>query len=149
MRLAPEAEACDVPDRFTIAIDLEGVLISNAVSQFPRPGSRAFLIACRQAADRVVLYTSVPSDRAAEIVERLVTEGYLPDDPFDAIVHAPSSVKPLGGVADVLFDDAADVAPGEEDRLVRVAGYDPTDVDDTVLTSLAARVPELLRSLTA
>jgi hypothetical protein len=137
-----------MPDRFTIAIDLEGVLISNAVSQFPRPGSRAFVAACRQAADRVVLYTSVPGDRAAEIVERLVAEGHLPDDPFDAIVHAPSSVKPLGGVADVLFDDAADVAPGEEHRLIRVASYDPTDLDDTVLTGLAGRVPDLRRSLT-
>jgi hypothetical protein len=136
-----------VSDRFTIAIDLEGVLISSAVSQFPRPGAGSLVAACRRAADRVVLYTSVPGDRAAEIVARLVAEGHPPEAPFDAIVHAPSSVKPLHGVADVLFDDAADVAPGEEHRLVRVAGYDPTDVDDTVLTGLAGRVPEFRRAL--
>jgi hypothetical protein len=138
-----------MPDTFTIAIDLEGVLISNAVSQFPRPGACVFVSACRQAADRVVLYTSVPGDRAAEIVARLVAEGHLPEAPFDAIVHAPSSVKPLHGVADVLFDDAADVAPGEEHRLVRVAGYDPADVDDTVLIDLADRVPGFVRALPA
>lgn len=134
-------------DRFTIAIDLEGVLISNAVSQFPRAGAGSFIAACRRAADRVVLYTSVPGDRAAEIVARLVAEGHLPEAPFDAIVHARGSMKPLDGVADVLFDDAADAAPGEEHRLVRVAGYDPADVDDTVLTALAGRVPDLRRAL--
>lgn len=134
-------------DPFTIAIDLEGVLISNAVSQFPRPGSRAFVSACRQAADRVVLYTSVPADRAADIVAGLVAEGHLPPDPFDAIVHAGSSMKPLERIADVLFDDAADVAPDEAHRLVRVPGYDPTDAADAVLTDLAARVPVIVRTV--
>ncbi|MFN8722219.1 MAG: hypothetical protein ACK5YI_15455 [Rhodospirillales bacterium] len=121
-----------MPNPFTIAIDLEGVLISNAVSQFPRPGAGLFVSACRRAADRVVLYTSVPAERAADTVGRLVADGHLPPDPFDAIVHAQASVKPLVGVADVLFDDAADVAPGEEHRLVRVAGYDPIDDSDTL-----------------
>jgi hypothetical protein len=34
--------------QLTIALDLEGTLISNAVSQFPRPGLFTFLEYCHQ-----------------------------------------------------------------------------------------------------
>lgn len=69
-----------MPDRFTIAIELEGVLISNAVGQFPRPVSRVFVSACREAGDRVEPYTSGPADRAADIVA-----GFDPTDATDAV----------------------------------------------------------------
>jgi len=31
-----------------LALDLEGVLITNAISQFPRPGLRQFLTQCEE-----------------------------------------------------------------------------------------------------
>jgi hypothetical protein len=128
----------------TIAVDLEGVLISNAVSRFPRPGAAAFVTACRLAGDRVVLYTSVRAELARQIIDEMVAERLLPPEPFDAIVHAPGSTKPLIGIADLLFDDAAGVGPGEEDRLIRVPEYNPADDDDRVLFELAANVPQMV-----
>ena len=40
-----------------VAIDLEGTLISNAVSQFPRPGLYYFLEYCYKNFDRLVIFT--------------------------------------------------------------------------------------------
>ncbi len=128
----------------TIALDLEGVLISNAVSRFPRPGLSQFVSACRRHADRLVLYTSVRSEVARSILDELVKEGLLPENAFDAIVHASGSTKPLAGIADILFDDAADVAADEQDRLVRVPGYDPMVIDDATLFELTNALPATL-----
>lgn len=38
-----------------IALDLEGTLISNAVSQFPRPGLFDFLTFCQGGCDRLLI----------------------------------------------------------------------------------------------
>ena len=43
----------------TIALDLEGTLISNAMSQIPRPGLFSFLEECRRLVERVVMFTTV------------------------------------------------------------------------------------------
>ena len=42
-----------------IALDLEGTLISNAVSQFPRPGLYSFLEYCQENFSRIVIFTAV------------------------------------------------------------------------------------------
>ena len=61
-----------------LALDLEGTLISNAVSVFPRPGLHEFLRFCHEAFDKVVLFTSVPESRARAILWFLVDEGFAP-----------------------------------------------------------------------
>ena len=61
-----------------LALDLEGTLISNAVSCFPRPGLYAFLEFCRDRFDRVVLFTTVPENRCRPILNALVDEGSAP-----------------------------------------------------------------------
>lgn len=61
-----------------IALDLEGTLISNAVSQIPRPGLWQFLEGCRSLAVRVVIFTAVSEDRFRAIAERLVEDGLAP-----------------------------------------------------------------------
>lgn len=81
---------------------------------------------------------------AADILAGLVADGHLPDDPFDAIDHAPSSVKPLAGVADLLVDDDPDVAPGEAHRLIYVEGNDRTATDCVVLVERAGRLREII-----
>mgnify|MGYP004712337163 CR=1 FL=1 len=43
-----------------LAMDLEGTLISNAVSQIPRPGLYQFLEAVNSKFDRLGIYTTVP-----------------------------------------------------------------------------------------
>ena len=48
-----------------LALDLEGTLISNAMSCIPRPGLFAFLEGCREMFARVVLFTAVLEARVA------------------------------------------------------------------------------------
>jgi hypothetical protein len=53
--------------QLTIALDLEGTLISNAVSQFPRSGLFAFLKYCHENFDRLVIFTAVNEVRFRSI----------------------------------------------------------------------------------
>jgi hypothetical protein len=61
-----------------IALDLEGTLISNAVSQFPRPGLYAFLEFCRQHFTCIYLYTAVHDEVCDAIRCTLVSESLAP-----------------------------------------------------------------------
>ena len=61
-----------------LALDLEGTLISNAMSCFPRPGLHAFLDGCRQSFARVVMFTAVAEDRVRPILDVLADEGSTP-----------------------------------------------------------------------
>lgn len=61
-----------------IALDLEGTLISNAISQIPRPGLHHFLEACRNLCGRVVIFTTVKEDLFYQIANTLTSEGFAP-----------------------------------------------------------------------
>ncbi len=61
-----------------IALDLEGTLVSNAMSIFPRPGLHTFLTRCLEHGERVVVFTAVSTPRARSIVELLANEGTAP-----------------------------------------------------------------------
>lgn len=63
----------------TLALDLEGTLISNAMSQIPRPGLYSFLKTCNHLANRVVMYTTVEEQLFREIAKRLCSEGFAPE----------------------------------------------------------------------
>jgi len=65
--------------RNVIALDLEGTLISNAMSQIPRPGLRAFLDDCRALSPHVVLFTYVSTARVRQIVSGLAAESLVPE----------------------------------------------------------------------
>ena len=62
----------------TIALDLEGTLISNAVSQFPRPGLREFLLFCAEQFERVCIYTAVRDEVCVPIIQTMVDEENAP-----------------------------------------------------------------------
>ena len=66
-------------DEMVIALDLEGTLISNAVSQIPRPGLWSFLEGCRSLAARVVIFTAVSEERFRAIAGVLVEDGFAPE----------------------------------------------------------------------
>jgi hypothetical protein len=68
-----------MPRETVLALDLEGTLISNAVSQFPRPGLHAFLVFCRDHFERVYLYTAVRDAVGEAIVRTLVCENSAPE----------------------------------------------------------------------
>jgi NLI interacting factor-like phosphatase len=57
--------------QLTIALDVEGTLISNAVSQFPRPGLFTFLEYCYQNFARLVIFTAVNEVRFRSIARTL------------------------------------------------------------------------------
>ena len=62
-----------------IALDLEGTLISNAVSQFPRPGLYSFLEYCHQNFHRVVIFTAVNELKFRQIAKTLIQQNKAPN----------------------------------------------------------------------
>jgi hypothetical protein len=62
----------------TLALDLEGTLISNAMSQIPRPGLFEFLGRCAALFPRLVMFTTVNEDKFRQIARLLVEEGKAP-----------------------------------------------------------------------
>ncbi len=70
----------------TIALDLEGTLISNAISQFVRPGLNDFLSFCHFYFKRVVVYTAVDERIFRQIARQLVLEKAAPEW-FEFIPH--------------------------------------------------------------
>ncbi len=114
-----------------IALDLEGTLISNAMSQIPRPGLFDFLEGCKAITDRVVIYTTVKEDRFRKIAELLVAEGMAPKW-FDSIeyINWGGKTKDLGLIPDniveasVLVDDFhIYVHKGQEKQWVEIKQF--------------------------
>jgi NLI interacting factor-like phosphatase len=68
------------PTGITLALDLEGVLITNAVSQFPRPGLREFLEECEKllGKEHICIFTTVPESLFRQIANTLVAEKLVP-----------------------------------------------------------------------
>ena len=141
-------------DTEVLALDLEGTLISNAVSQFPRPGLFDFLAFCRSAFERVVVFTAVPEERLRRIAATLVGEGKAPawfagveyiawSGPFKDLSFIPdASVEKC-----LLVDDSEGyVHPEQEEQWVRVRPFaSPYSEEDRDLE----RVMEVLRQLRA
>lgn len=64
-----------------LALDLEGVLITNAISQFPRPGLMPFLSQCEGLFGRenICIFTTVDEKRFRDIARRLVSDELAPE----------------------------------------------------------------------
>jgi hypothetical protein len=129
-----------------IALDLEGTLISNAMSQFPRPGLHQFLEFCHNTFERVVVCTAVSEERAQTIVKTLVECGDAPiwfSDSFEYVVWN-GQYKDLKFVTGVdihevlLIDDQeAYVHPEQRDQWIPVKEYEsPYPQDDNELVSV-------------
>lgn len=63
-----------------ITLDLEGTLISSAVSQFPRNGVRQFLDFCLSTKKELMWFTAVKTEKVHDIVNLFVEEGYFPEE---------------------------------------------------------------------
>lgn len=136
-----------------LALDLEGTLISTAVSQFPRPGLFHFLERCNALFERIVVFSSVPEHRVRQIARTLVDEGTAPAW-FRHLecVRWEGATKDLAFIGDcdvseaVLVDDLATyVHPCQLAQWVRIKPFEPPyDESDTglaeVLEELAQRV---------
>lgn len=126
-----------------LCLDLEGTLISNAVSQIPRPGLYTFLQSVSEVCD-LMLYTSVNSERVDAIRNLLIEEGVTPAWFADlCVIHPTDTIKPRARCARseamLLDDQAAVVAPGEESWWIPIAEYLPpySDRDRELVKALA------------
>ncbi|NJK75479.1 MAG: hypothetical protein HC942_17440 [Microcoleus sp. SU_5_6] len=63
---------------YVLALDLEGTLISNAVSQFSRPGLYNFLEYCHNNFCRIVIFTAVSELSFRKIAIALADAGKVP-----------------------------------------------------------------------
>lgn len=103
-----------------LALDLEGTLISNAVSQIPRPGLWDFLNYAGTSFDEVVLFTKVSRPMARRIALLLTEEGRVPGW-FTEVRYVEWTgatkdlrfVSPLLGQALLLDDHRPYVHPGQ------------------------------------
>lgn len=135
-----------------LALDLEGTLISNAVSQIPRPGLHAFLLECAARFSRVVMFTTVPEARFRAIARTLADEGAAPEwFPDLEYVRWQGPIKNLRFITDaplertVLLDDCGDVIhPAQMEQWIPVplfeSPYEESGcVLETVLEALSNR----------
>lgn len=137
-----------------LALDLEGTLISNAMSQIPRPGLFEFLSRCYELFPRVVMFTTVTEERFRNIARLLVEEEVAPLW-FSNIeyVHWHGETKDLSFIPGVqpgdtlLVDDFEKyVHPGQESQWLQVDFFDyPYEETDMglakILAVLEGRVP--------
>ena len=121
-----------------LALDLEGTLISNAVSQIARPGLFDFLEDCRKLFPRIVIFTSVNEERFRSIATLLITEGYAPNW-FAEIEYISWS----GETKNLIFVDGAlpeeillvdnyekYIHPGQESQWIKAPEFDYPYSDD-------------------
>jgi hypothetical protein len=133
------------PRPTVLALDLEGTLISNAMSQIPRPGLYEFLARCREIFPRVVMFTTVKEDRFRKIARLLVEEGVAPKW-FATVeyVEWQGETKDLSFVQGVSWDEVLlvddfekYVHPGQERQWLQVEYFDyPYEASDTGLAKI-------------
>ena len=136
-----------------LALDLEGTLLSNAVSVFPRPGLFEFLEYCRKNFDRIVVMTAVSERRFREVAQLLADEASAPAW-FCEIeyVEWDGGYKDLRTIstcspADVLLvdDQSSYVHPDQIDRWIEVAEFRPPyPAEGTGLKDVARRLAQHL-----
>lgn len=134
-----------------IALDLEGTLISNAMSQLPRPGLYGFLEGCRSICNRVVMFTTANEVTFRQIAALLVAEGKAPSW-FMTIeyINWNGKTKDLTVIPDfdassaVLVDDFyLYVHPGQEAQWIQIGQFEsPYSNDDTELERVLVKLKQ-------
>lgn len=133
-----------------LAMDLEGTLISNAISQIPRPGLYPFLEDVRLHFEQLMMFTTVPEDRFRSIAALLVDEGSAPR--WFAELHCINwkgktknlmLASPQLGSALLLDDYGPYVHPGQEHLWVELPLFgSPYTSDDDGLRIALERLHE-------
>ena len=141
IRARPQGDAPAPLKYDTVALDLEGTLISNAMSQFPRAGLFELLERCKAHIPRVVIYTAVSERLFRPIAATLVNEQLAP--PWFADIEYVDWSGPHKDLAFIdqcdpsralLVDDNPDyVVPSQRDQWIRVPEFAaPYEVDDAL-----------------
>lgn len=133
-----------------LALDLEGTLISNAISQIPRPGLHQFLEDVQSQFGQLMMFTTVPEERFRSIASLLGREGSAPA--WFAGLHYVQwtgktkdlrLVAPCLGQALLLDDHGPYVHPGQEHLWVQIPLFgSPYPLDDDGLAVAFRRLLE-------
>jgi NLI interacting factor-like phosphatase len=138
--------------QLTIALDLEGTLISNAVSQFPRPGLFIFLEYCHQNFDRLVIFTAVDEVRFRSISRTLAEAGDVPAwFVYLEYINWSGTYKDLSFIPQatidrtILIDDRIEyIHPDQKDRWLEISGYEyPYSDDDCELAIMMGKLSQI------
>jgi hypothetical protein len=119
-----------------LALDIEGTLLSNAVSQFPRTGLFDFLTDCQRLFPRIVIFTAISEVRFRSIAHTLVAEGAVPGW-FEALefIHWRGETKDLSFIPGCSLEDAylvddleQYVHPGQHQQWIQIEPFRPSFV---------------------
>lgn len=130
-----------------LALDLEGTLISNAVSQVARPGLLEFLVDAAAMFRRVVIFTTVEEEKFRAIAQLMSQEGTVPPWFVNIeYVRWHGRTKDLSFVVGTSVDEVllvddfqGYVHPGQEDQWVPVEHFHhPYSQADVGLSQLLA-----------
>lgn len=137
----------------TLALDLEGTLISNAMSQFPRQGLYDFLITCESlfGVGNIVMFTTVKEKLFREIAIRLYSEGIVPKW-FTTIryIDWTGEIKDLTFVDEdpsrvLLVDDYEGVIhPQQKDQWLKIKPFESPYDPDNDLSHLLRSLEEIM-----
>jgi hypothetical protein len=124
----------------TLALDLEGTLISHASTMIPRHGLYQFMKFCRENFNRIVFFSFVEQERGREILQQMVDDGNMPDWVIESEYVTAIGGKPgakdlrLLGVDPqdaLLVDDQPHVVPiDQRPRLIQIAEFKVPFPDD-------------------
>jgi NLI interacting factor-like phosphatase len=137
-----------------LALDLEGTLISNAMSQIPRPHLCAFLDRCQAMFPRIVMFTTVDEPSFRRIAGQLFNDALVPAwFPHMEYVHWHGETKNLCFIPNSkpectwLVDDFEKfVHPGQESQWIQVDFFDhPYGDTDTGLLAVLKRLEHMAR----
>jgi hypothetical protein len=143
-------------NNFIIALDLEGTLVSNAMSQIPRPGLCDFLEFCRRHFSKVVLFTAASRGRAETVLKNLVDAGDVPA----WVLTEMDYIEWLGPYKDLVYvkftdanhvllvdDNEAYIHPDQKDRWIQIEEYaSPYPADDKALEKCKGDITRKLES---
>jgi len=136
-----------------LALDLEGTLISNAVSQIPRPGLHEFLSFCLDTFPRVVFYTAVRRGKVYSILGRLASRNAIPEAARSLeCVRWEGRRKDLRDVPGteaskvwIIDDQKGYIRPDQRDQWIQIQEFSPPYSDeDRKLLELRERLEKRL-----
>lgn len=136
---------------YVLALDLEGTLISNAMSQIPRPGLAEFLTRCAELCPRIVMFTTVKEEQFRTIARLLVDEEVVPawfaDMEYITWHGETKDLRFVPGVHPhqvLLVDDFEKyVHPGQEAQWMQVEHFDyPYSSTDTGLAKMLSALTD-------
>lgn len=136
-----------------LALDLEGTLISNAMSQIPRPGLHHFLDRCTLLFPRMVMFTTVQENKFRQIAKLLVEENVVPHWFLDIeYINWRGETKnlefiPAALVSDIVLVDDFEkyLHPGQEEQWMQIDYFDyPYSNEDTGLFTVLQKLEILV-----